>query len=81
MPDIPNAKHVQEGSGPYGYNSTLTYACNDKFKMVSGEARIVCGENGWSSMPKCEGKPSVNVQPVLQILQVCLIACVIPNLE
>ena len=79
-PDIPNAKRVAGGSGPYGYKDTLTYECNKGFEMVSGEARIVCMENGWSVMPKCEGKPSVNVQPVLHILEVCLFACVIPNL-
>ena len=79
-PVIPNATRVQGGSGPYGYKSTLTYQCNKGFEMVSGEARIVCMENGWSVMPKCEGKPSVNVQPVLHILEVCLFACVIPNL-
>ena len=78
-PNIPNAKRVAGRSGPYRYMSPLKYTCNGGFKMV-GEAKIICEENGWSPMPKCEGKPSVNVQQVLHILQVCLIACVIPNL-
>ena len=43
--------------------------------MVSGDARIVCEENGWAPMPKCEGKPSVNVQPVLQILHLYPLVC------
>ncbi|XP_031421909.1 zona pellucida sperm-binding protein 3 receptor-like isoform X1 [Clupea harengus] len=62
-PVIPNAKRVQGGSGPYGYKDTLTYECNKGFEMVSGEARIVCEENGWSSTPKCEAVQPAKTTP------------------
>ncbi|XP_062404954.1 membrane cofactor protein-like isoform X2 [Sardina pilchardus] len=53
-PDVPNARRVDGGSGPYGYRSTLRYECNMGYKMTSDTDRMVCLEHGWSSIPKCK---------------------------
>ncbi|XP_063043811.1 lactadherin-like isoform X2 [Engraulis encrasicolus] len=54
IPNIPHARRVEGGYGPYGYKAVVRYECNEGFKMVSGTSQMVCLENGWSSMPKCE---------------------------
>ncbi|XP_048097295.1 complement receptor type 1-like isoform X1 [Alosa alosa] len=57
-PNISNARRIFGTSGPYGKGATLEYECHKLFKMV-GEARIVCGENGWSpAIPRCEALPT-----------------------
>ncbi|XP_031421890.1 sushi, von Willebrand factor type A, EGF and pentraxin domain-containing protein 1-like isoform X3 [Clupea harengus] len=52
-PDIPNARLVEGGSGPYGYKYTLRYECNVGYKMTS-DGEMTCLEHGWSSTPNCE---------------------------
>ncbi|KAG5270195.1 hypothetical protein AALO_G00189850 [Alosa alosa] len=53
-PAILNARRVEGGSGPYGYRSIIRYECSVGYRMTSETGRMVCLENGWSSIPKCE---------------------------
>ncbi|XP_031421900.1 CUB and sushi domain-containing protein 1-like [Clupea harengus] len=52
-PDIPNARRVEGGSGPYGYKYTLRYECNVGYKMTPDGGKMTCLEPGWSSIPNC----------------------------
>lgn len=64
-PNIPNAERIAGSSSPYYYSYSVTYSCKEGFNMVSGEATMVCQENGeWSSTPKCEAvQPSAKSTP------------------
>ncbi|KAL6483450.1 hypothetical protein MHYP_G00083220 [Metynnis hypsauchen] len=48
-PHVPNAKRIY-GRPPYGYKSTIEFACNPGFKMV-GSASLRCERNRWNSPP------------------------------
>ncbi|XP_041918542.1 lactadherin-like isoform X2 [Alosa sapidissima] len=52
-PAILNARRVEGGCGPYGYRSIIRYECSVGYR-TSETGRMVCLENGWSSIPKCE---------------------------
>ncbi|KAL3059438.1 hypothetical protein OYC64_014113 [Pagothenia borchgrevinki] len=53
--------HWDSGSqGPYTYKTTVTFKCNEGYKMTNS-ATIICGSNSqWGpELPKCEAVPAV----------------------
>ena len=67
-PDIPNARLVEGGSGPYGYKYTLRYECNVGYKMTPDGGKMTCLEPGWSSIPNCTGNIRLKAYSVLSLL-------------
>ena len=67
-PDIPNARRVEGGSGPYGYKYTLRYECNEGYKMTPDGGKITCLEHGWSSTLICKGNIRLKAYSVLSLL-------------
>ncbi|XP_036447224.1 membrane cofactor protein-like isoform X3 [Colossoma macropomum] len=48
-PSVPNGKRIK-GTPPFGYRSTVEFACDSGFKMV-GSGSLVCDRNGWNPPP------------------------------
>ncbi|XP_036447228.1 membrane cofactor protein-like isoform X7 [Colossoma macropomum] len=48
-PSVPNGKRMR-GIPPFGYRSTVEFACDSGFKMV-GSGSLVCDRNGWNPPP------------------------------
>ncbi|KAJ8016901.1 hypothetical protein DPEC_G00012160 [Dallia pectoralis] len=54
---------VEGGPPPYKHMSSVTYSCNNGYKM-NGNSRLTCTINGWSDeFPTCEAIPTTPKPP------------------